>query len=165
MQAHSALLFRVHVCLLAPDLDVLLDELDLMLDLFELLALAPALEAVECIADLLVQLSQRLLLLLLDLVHEDGLIQVHAQLHGGDVLRLLQILHELHFEVAVLDRLVVKILSFLTIGGSLVAVERVLCDVAADVGLQLGEQDERLGGAVDLEELAQHLQLSLADVV
>ena len=41
----------------------------------------------------------------------------------------------------------------------------VLSDVAADARLQLREQDQGLRGKVDLQELGEHLQLPLADVV
>ena len=79
-----------------------MDELDLMLDLLKVLV-APFVEGVECLTDLALELAQRLLLLVLDVVEEHGLVQVHTQLNGTDGLLLFGLLEALTLLLAIID--------------------------------------------------------------
>ena len=137
-----------------------MDELDLMLDLVEVLV-APFVEGVECLTDLALELTQRLLLLVLDVVEEHRLVQVDTQLDGTDGLRLFSLLEALTLLLAVIDGSCVLLLGVLPRVGA--ALRTVLSEVPVDVSLQLGEKNKLTGRDAHAEELIEKSDLSLAD--
>ena len=86
----SVVLLRLRIDLFLPNIDILLDQLDLHLDLVEFLLL-PFLKVLQGFLNLLLQKSESTLLVLLDLVQENGVVEAETKAETVDLLLFLSL--------------------------------------------------------------------------